>query len=103
MHSNLKDTPLIVNPNSQLAHRPAPVSLPYDLPQLPPPSQPANLVHTIQQQTIPSLDSLVESYSSLSPSTPTAASTYSSWEQHIRRLNPGYTQAADVMAPTKRS
>lgn len=108
MHTTLRETPLTVNPATPLAHRPVPVSLPYDLEPLP--KDASVLLQNIRQTELPTLDTVAASSSQLlspPPSSPsahgtTAVETYNAWEKEIRRQNPGFNTAAYVMAPTVR-
>lgn len=103
MHLKLRDTPLIVNPNTLLGQRPNPISLPYDLKELPQSTN--NLIEQINNNELPILNNIISKSNELLKNDnidKNIDSSYKEWELEIQRLNPGFTAVKDVMSPTKK-
>lgn len=103
----LRDTPLIVNPNSLLAQKPNPISLPYDLKELPQSTD--KFIEQINNNELPILNEIISKSNGLlekefdnDNEKGGNIESYKEWEIQIQRLNPGFTAVEDVMSPTKK-
>ncbi|KAG0680784.1 hypothetical protein C6P40_003938 [Pichia californica] len=101
MHIQLRDTPLSLNPNTLLSQKPQPVSLPYDLKELP---KSTPISHQIDNKELPTLENIIIKSSCIeekkSDSVSSTIESYKQWEKEVQKMNPGFTAVADVMAPT---
>lgn len=106
--SALNQLPLAVNENSLIAHKPTPVSLPYDLKQLP-----KNINSVISKEHITNqvleLDTVISATSSSTDNNKNANEDqilkFKTWSQSIERQQPGFFNNSTpdyVMKPTKR-